>query len=198
MTSLQIATSRKPLQGMSFHGQPLHTVQALSPAINPPKPALPGSRSSGELPAMPVGKSLESTLFDNSASLKVTVSQVLMHLSVEWRDKIFSQLDRLLDIEAWEEDSSLIGPSSFSTFLRYVIYSGPVRVPSLGVSAKGHVLAAWGSGTNRIAVEFLAADKAVATVFDQGSRDREVLVWQGHIVDMKRFIERIGVSEWLK
>jgi hypothetical protein len=81
--------------------------------------------------------------FDNATQLKVSFSQIAMHLTPEWRTAIFEQLDFLLKPEDWQEDSALIEVPTFLTFLRFLIFAAPNRLPSLGVSPNGNVLAAW-------------------------------------------------------
>jgi hypothetical protein len=142
-------------------------------------------------------RSLEECLFDNAAILKIDFAHIAMHLSWEWRQVIFKQLDRLLDPANWEDDSSLIERAPFMTFLRFVIYAAPTRFPSLGVSPKGHILAAWLCPPQQIAVEFLAADKAAATFLIQTARSKEIVAWRGHVADLKDFIQRNGLSAFI-
>ncbi len=132
--------------------------------------------------------SLEDMLFDNAADLKITLSQIVMHLEPIWRTVIFGQLDSLLDYENWQDDSAFIQKSSFRTFLRFIIFAGPTRLPSLGVSQEGKILAAWSHHDQRMAVEFFEDDQAVATFVRQGSRSKETMSWRGHVVDLKTFI----------
>ena len=81
--------------------------------------------------------SLDEQLFDNAADLKIAVATVAMHLSSEWRDTIFQQLDELLSKENWQYDFALINTSTFMTFLRFIVYAHPTRLPSLGVGPNG-------------------------------------------------------------
>jgi hypothetical protein len=135
-------------------------------------------------------RSLQEQLFDNSALLKIDFAHVAMHLSTEWRQVIFKQLDRLLDLTSWEDDSALIQQASFLTFLRFVIYVAPARFPSLGVSPNGNILAAWINPPQQIAVEFLKDDKAAATFSSQTARGVEVIAWRGPVAALRDFIQR--------
>jgi hypothetical protein len=139
-------------------------------------------------------RSLEEVLFDNAAALKIAFAEIAMYLSPEWRRVIFKQLDRLLDPASWEDESALIARAPFMTFLRFVIYAAPTRFPSLGVSQKGHILAAWLCPPQQIAVEFLADDKAAATFLIQTARSKEIIAWRGYVADLKDFIRRNDLS----
>jgi hypothetical protein len=159
------------------------------------KPIRKNSPRIADVTASTAVLSLEESLFDNAANLKIAFAAIAMHLSPDWRRVIFKQLDRLLDSASWEEDSALIAFPPFITFLRFVIYAAPTRFPSLGVSPKGHILAAWLCPPQQIAVEFLEADKAVATFSIQTARSREVIAWRGHVADLKDFIQRNGLGD---
>ena len=123
-----------------------------------------------------------------------SLSQIVMHLAPEWRAVIFSQLDTLLDLNNWQNDLAFIQKSTFMTFLRFIVFAAPTRLPSLGVGSTGHILAAWNNGDQHIAVEFLPADKAAASFVKQGARSKEALTWRGHVADLKLFIEDNGMS----
>jgi hypothetical protein len=151
-----------------------------------------------ELNVLANASSLEMQLFDNAAELKIALSQIAMHLTKEWRAVIFSQLDALLDCNSWEEDSAFIQKSTFMTFLRFVVFAAPTRLPSLGVAPTGRILAAWSNGDQRIVVEFLPDDKASATFVTQGTRSREAVAWRGHVADLKLFLERNGMIECIQ
>ena len=110
----------------------------------------------GTVPARPA--SLQETLFQTRARLKVMTSQVAMHLSEHTRTWLFTQLDDLLDPEVWHEDDTLVNPASYATYLRLLIYYGRVKVASLGISNIGNLLAAWLTLTGRLTMEFVASD----------------------------------------
>jgi hypothetical protein len=144
--------------------------------------------------------SLEVQLFDNAAELKITLSQIVMHLAPEWRAIIFRQIDTLLDLNSWEDDSAFIQKSTFTTFLRFIIFAKSTRMPSLGVDFTGHLLAAWNNDNQRVIVEFFKEDQAAATFVKQGaySGERETLAWSGHVEDLKHFIEQNGMMGCLQ
>jgi len=53
-----------------------------------------------------VRTTMEERLFQSSANFKILTSMVAMHLPVEWREKMFQQIDTLLDAEQWESDDA--------------------------------------------------------------------------------------------
>lgn len=103
-------------------------------------------------------KPLPERLYDALARTKLLTAQVAMHLDVEWRRRIFEQLDDLLDAEDWHEDDVPIKASSFETFLRMIIFSSPSRRPGFGLSNRGYLIAAWTTGSDRLTIEFLPHD----------------------------------------
>jgi hypothetical protein len=197
MTTPHIDTSRMPSQNWILVVQKLlQSRDPSSPSLAPARLPPTSSFSASEAQVSPLSSpSLELQLFDNAAELKVLFSKIAMHLSPEWRATIFEQVDALLKLEDWEDDSSLIKIGTFSTFLRFVIYMAPDQCPSLGVGPTGHLLAAWVKGAQRITVQFLPNDQAIATLIKEGTREKETVAWRGHVVDLKLFIERFGAAE---
>jgi hypothetical protein len=109
-------------------------------------------------------------VFNNLATLKVATSKLAMHLSDRYRTSLFDEVDRLLNIENWDDDSSLVDVRSFETFLRAVLYNRIGRMPSLGIS-QGLVLAAWHGrkGAQRLYVEFLPDDRVKVLLTTAGA-----------------------------
>ena len=197
MTDAQIDVSQMPPQSWTIVVQPsLRSSAALSHVQNRPLPAK--SPSASDIPTRHTQLPLEERLFDNAAELKKAYSEIVMHLAPRWREVIFRQLDAILAPESWEEDSAFIRRSSFWTFLRFLIYAGPTRLPSLGVGSTGHLLAAWINGNQRISAEFFPNDSAGATFVREGGRSTEMLAWRGHVADLKSFVERNGMIECLQ
>ena len=140
--------------------------------------------------------SLEERLFDNAAELKIALSEITMHLAPEWRTFIRRSIDFLLDLDSWQDDdSAFIQKPTFTTFLRFITFAKPTRLPSLGVGLTGNILAAWYEGNQRVTVEFFPKDKAAATFVKQGvySGEREALAWRGNVADLKPFIGQNGM-----
>ena len=111
----------------------------------------------------PTEDPLELQLFNNAAEVKILFGDYLRHLSINWRPLIFKEVDRLLDVDAWNEDSSMLMVASFRTFLRFVDHARPRSVPSLGVGHDGSVLAAWISEPLQLYVTFLPYDRVSAS-----------------------------------
>ena len=193
MTNRQIDSSQMPTQSWTIVAQPHLYSHAASSALTEPARIPTESPRASDAEILPFSLSLEETLFDNAADLKIALSKIVMHLAPEWRSIIFSQLDSLLDLNSWQEDSAFIQKSTFTTFLRFVIFAAPSRLPSLGVGSTGHFLAAWDKGDEHITVEFFPDDKAAVTFVKQGAHAREAVAWRGHVADLKLFIERNGM-----
>jgi len=103
-------------------------------------------------------KSISEQLYDALASFKIRTAQVAMYLERNWRNKLFDQLDDLLDAENWEPDDSPPLLASFSTLLRLLISQHVSRRPGLGATHDGKFVAAWTSGSDRLTIECLADD----------------------------------------
>jgi hypothetical protein len=97
-------------------------------------------------------------LFNASAQLKILVSQVSMHLSDDWRRRLFRKLDSLYDPENWEQSDTLVDPGSFMSFLRLILQIGPIDRMSLGVSQEGHFLTGWIRDKDSLTLEFTGED----------------------------------------
>jgi hypothetical protein len=126
---------------------------------------------------------------------KIAISQLAMHLDEAWRRVTFEQLDALLASDHWEEDSAFVKRAPFLTFLRFVIFAGPTRVPSLGVGHSGNTLASWRNDNTQINAEFMANDKAAVSFIQQVGRSKEAIVWHGDVADLRLFLQRNGVLD---
>ncbi len=102
---------------------------------------------------------IEGQLAEKRTAFKRVAASVGMHLDPDWRNRLFSKLDSLIDPEEWDCDFALPSEQSFSTFLRMIIYLHPTKRPGLGLSAKGHFLASWSNLDDRIVIECLANDE---------------------------------------
>lgn len=140
------------------HGQ-------LSPGVSATRSAKKGEETA---------RSLAERLYDASVTAKVMTAQVAMHLDRGWRERLFAQLDDLLNADDWHDDDSPVLSSSFATFLRMILYQRPARRPGLGLSHKGHLVAAWTEDTNRLTLEFLPRDaiRWVLSCEMNGERER--------------------------
>lgn len=115
--------------------------------------------SPASLPYIPDEKSLEERLFDATASVKMLTAQVSMYMDKKWRDKLFSQLDSLHDLDEWDTDDKPVKKSSFATFLKAILQIKPQRHPGLGLTYEGYLIAAWTTGKDQLTTEFLPKDR---------------------------------------
>jgi hypothetical protein len=129
---------------------------------------------------------IELKLFNNAADVKMQFGEVLRHLSIVWRPEVFSQIDQLLNPAEWNEESSLIERASFRTFLRFLDYGRPTRVPSLGVSHDGYLMAAWVIEGVKLFVTFLPDDRVDASFLSKTERNEDqITAWRGPVVALK-------------
>jgi hypothetical protein len=115
--------------------------------------------SPSALSFVPSKKTIEERLFDATASVKILTAQVAMHMDKKWRDRLFSQVDSLHDLDDWDTDDKPIKKSSFATFLKAILQIKPQRQPGLGLSYEGYLIAAWTIGQDRLTTEFLTNDR---------------------------------------
>lgn len=106
-------------------------------------------------PLQDYAKSLEEKLFDATAGVKVMTSQVAMYLDSQWRSKLFNQIDRLHDVDEWEQGDEPLQRESFATFLKAICELKPKKRPGLGLTSSGQLIAAWTVGSSRLTIEFL-------------------------------------------
>src|SRR5689334_1037261 len=83
----------------------LHALRAGTPSL------LTGARALAR--AQPA-TSMEERLYDSLATAKVMTAQVAMYLDRPWRDRLFAQLDSLLDAAEWHEEDVPINGASFA------------------------------------------------------------------------------------
>jgi hypothetical protein len=159
---------------------------------------------------------LPERLFDNRANIKVLTSRVSMHLETLQRQDIFKQVDELLDLESWDDDSSLISADSFATLLRFLAADSRVARPALTVSNEGNIVASWFYGTipepsvpedlrvvsspatdmTRVTVEFLKRDQVrlVASV-SKSESEREGLAFEGSVRKVGKMLASLGIED---
>lgn len=100
-------------------------------------------------------KTLAETLFDARAEAKVLTAYVSMYLREGWRDKLFHQLDNLLDPDEWDPDDKPLQKQSFDTFLKAICDLNPTVRPGLGLTYNGNLIGAWTTAANnRMTLEF--------------------------------------------
>jgi hypothetical protein len=87
--------------------------------------------------------SFEEKLFDVRVQLKVLIAQYAMHVSTSDRDRIFDQLDDIINTEDWHAEDVLPQHKAFVELLKWSIYSHDYDWTSLGVSDQGDILVSW-------------------------------------------------------
>jgi hypothetical protein len=92
---------------------------------------------------IPHEASFEEKLFDVRVKLKVLVAQYAMHVSEPDRDRIFKQLDDIINIEDWHVEDVFPKHEAFQELLKWSIYSHDYDWTSLGVSDQGDILVSW-------------------------------------------------------
>jgi hypothetical protein len=138
--------------------------------------------------------SIEAQIFSNRVAIRVATSQVAMHLTDQQRRILFSEFDRLLDVAHWEDESALVNLDAFRTFLRFMIYARPRRLPNLGVDQDGAVLASWRSAAATVFAEFASGDECVAMIKGKTARGEEVLTWKGHAARLRDIAGNAGAG----
>ena len=132
---------------------------------------------------------LEASLFRNRADLKILASRVAMHLGNEERRALFLAIDRLLDHAEWEDESSQIDEHAFRSYLRFMIFARPHRLPNLGVGPYGTLLVGWHKDEKSVHAEFLPEDRCKALVKSSSARGPETIAWRGHVARLRSVVE---------
>jgi hypothetical protein len=123
-------------------------------------------------------------LFD----LKVIVAQYSMHLSSEKRERLFTQLDRIMAADSWHDDDPLPKVDSFRGFLKWALYSRWRSWSGIGFSNEGNLLVAWRAGEDRVTAEILGAEKIKWSTSVLIDGEREIAAG---ICSLKRFPKAI-------
>lgn len=105
------------------------------------------------------GLPLPDQIAAKKGSFKRMVAEIAMHLDPGWRSTLLQTIERLLDEDDWDPEFRLPSEQSFSTFLRMIIYLRPTKRPGVGLSPRGHFLAAWTRGTDRLIIESIGGDE---------------------------------------
>jgi hypothetical protein len=98
-----------------------------------------------------------------------------VHLEQEFQDRLFRQLDSLHETDQWEEGDQPLNRSSFQTFLKAILTIRPERMPGLGLSQVGNLIAAWTTARDRLTIEFFPNDRiswVLARYHDNDDADR--------------------------
>lgn len=82
-----------------------------------------------------------------------------MYLTFAQRDRLFSELDFLLDPDGWDEDDKLPRNSSYLSFLKWAVESKECDWSSLGLDGDGNIVASYVGDHGTLSAAFLSEDK---------------------------------------
>lgn len=170
------------------HDASLMTIVMSNSATRSDRQPLPPPRSTTV--TSPGTDQLVGQLFDTRALAKQIAASLSMHLSDEWRGKVYRQIDELLDATEWEVGSGLLDPRSMRTFLRFVIFAGVKAVPSLGLSPAGNIVAAWRRDTRRLTMEFLPMDRCRVAISHFSGDDPSIFTFSGPVTAARSYLLR--------
>lgn len=143
-------------------------------------------------------KSVDELLFDAKASAKMLMSQVTMYLREGWRDKLFYQLDNLLDAQEWDPLDQALQKRSFETFLKVICDINPTVRPGLGLSYTGNLIAAWTTKSNdQLTLEFEPDDWVQLFVTRYFDEEPEIISARLKTVRLKSRLNDLKCAEWL-
>lgn len=140
---------------------------------------------------------MERQLANQLVALKVLTSQVAMHLTNEWRQGFFSQLDFLMSPDNWEEVDPIPGIASFNTALRLVIHMGHIKRPGLGFTPEGHIILAWTAGDDRLTIECFPGDDVRWVVSHTVQGEREASAGKAKAARVPALLAPYGPEKWL-
>ena len=95
---------------------------------------------------------LNEQLFDARSKAKQLTALIAMHLSRDWRDGFFKQVDNLLDADEWDDRDIPVAEASFRTFLRLIIFLKAERRPGISATANGELMATWRNKEDRLTI----------------------------------------------
>lgn len=136
--------------------------------------------------------SIETQLFDSLSRSATLLAGLSMHLPASWRQDAIEQMRTLLSLEAWDDDSNLLDVESTKTFLRFVIFGNVRRIPSLGISNRRRLTAAWTWPARKLFMEFSAGDHCRAVYSFPGQFEAIRQAMDGNIGDAVGVLARNG------
>lgn len=143
---------------------------------------------------------LEQVLGKSKFDAFKAVSAVSMHLRPGWRERLFAELNYLLDVESWDPDDQPLQAASFGLFLAGMIDIKAVRCPSLGLTYDGNVVAGWREPIrkeDRVSLEFTPQGKVI--VIGSWVNDGEVTSFSARtpVKDLKTTLHNLQCAGWL-
>lgn len=119
-----------------------------------------------------------------------------MHISRDWRDGIFKQLDLLHELDEWDPIDEPTKTVSFVTFLRFILHHRPAKRPGLGITSTGNLIGAWTSGGDRLTLEFLPMDGIKWVLSVSEGQARETASGQTAVRRFAEVIAPYNLNRW--
>jgi hypothetical protein len=160
-------------------------------------PNLSGAKSFGSLDNPSVASTAER-LNLRLLSFKRMTSPIARYLDPRWRVQLFETLDKLFEVDVWEDDFVLPLEESFETFLRLVIHLHPTKRPGIGLSSRGYVLASWSKDNDRIVIECLPRDELRWVLSQSNEGRRESAAGKNRIQRLVELIEGYEPDRFFK
>ena len=155
--------------------------------------AVDATHTFNNVPARDEG--LQATLFRNRAELKILTSQVAMYLGSEERSALFAAIDWLLDHAEWEDESTQIDEVAFRSYLRFMIFARPRRLPNVGVGSNGTLLTGWHMEEKSVHAEFFPDDQCMVLIKFSSARGPETIAWHGNVARLRSVVVNNGAVE---
>ena len=141
-------------------------------------------------------KSTSDLLFEATANAKQWTSQVAMRLKPEAKKMFFRQLDRLHNEDEWFEGDKPIDLESYKAFVRAYISTGIGGKPALALTQRGHLVAIWQNGSNKLTIEFFPRDKARYLVSQVVEGETERFVGDTSISRLPQVLSPFESARW--
>lgn len=161
-----------PLKGTPAY-IPSRRLAGVLPSITKFQPEAPSiSPTGGDTSGPASTDSVESMLFGLSTHVKVGWSRLAMHLPEAWKQRIFSQIDLLLDPDEWDDEDPDAFRASSTTMLRFFCSQHGPKAPALSLTPGGHLVSTWKHETDLLHLEYLEDDivRWATTTFVDGDR----------------------------
>lgn len=145
----------------------------------------------------PTAQEIDTKLFESRSSFKVAFANIAMHLSSDWRSKLFSQIDALLSPGDWEASDLPVSGDSSLCFIRTILYLKPERRPSVGATQDGNLIAAWTNGENRLTLECRPNDLVRWLVTADLNGHKDTAAGFTTIVSLRTILQPYRPEQWL-
>ena len=193
---LQIATNTGAVFGV---GRAIQDILAGAPAPSTSVGRLldqPHAERGYRFLTSPIDQGPSAQVYDRRAALKVATAEIAMHLDQAWRTGLFRSLDELMEVDEWDFSDELPTDASYRTFLRMIIFLGPIRRPALGATSNGNIVAGWMHDRDRLVVECEPGDEVRWSV-SKWRPDRESASGRTTVERLPSVLSPYDSSSWL-